>query len=353
MRFDPQKALEAAEMIPPGRNPGSENHDEAGRVVSESLEKQGWRVDEQEIKLASDVGLRRLVLLCLLWAAAGLLFATGKLDLEWAAVLLVLMILLDSLGFFALLSLKYVTTTLLTFSLEKEVKSLPCVYIAVSMRSQRFTSHLNQDWTTRSLGMIKYFPVPIIILLISHLFIENRTLSRLVEYLFLMAWLCCLATLISTAFHFNRKANQLRSGKSWPENREAIGFVIELARAWAARPSNKVALRLYFVPMMVQKGSLTLSNGPLIWVEQPGSEPALVISGDGSNDLLERVCQDLRIPFETIPTAVFKEKNAFKVSGRVAAGATEVSPQCMLLMSQVIHQAALRWAKQAGGEFKV
>lgn len=348
MRFDPQKALEAAEMIPPGRDPGGENQGEAGRIVTELLVKQGWHVEEQKIELADKAGLRGLIIMSLLCFTPGLLLVTGKLSLEWVGLLMVFINILDCIGLRARFNQKRVNSTLLTASLEKEEKSLPCMHIAVSMQSQQLTNHSDKQWMDLKSGMIKYLAVPILLLLVSKLFYKNSTLSQLFDYLFLMSCLLSLATMEFRAFHFNKKTKALRSGKIWPENREAIGFAVELARAWAARPSNKVALRLYFAPTMHQKSVLASLDGPLIWINQPGSEPGLVISNDGTNDFLERVCQDLHIPFEKVSGAVFHQKETFVISGRVAPGATEVNPQCMLLMSQVVHQAALRWAKPAG-----
>lgn len=347
MRFDPLKALEYAEMIPPGRYPGGVNQEEAARICQEFLAAQGWQVHPSQGLIRLGAPLKGLAMLVLLWLAAGFLNILGYMGLYAFAGWLVLSVVLHEIGLLGWLSSRRVQTTTIHAKRNAAGESCPVVRLVVSLASQK--PYPQNRWMLYGSPLVRLAGLAVLIVTVNHLIHPTSSTQRSL----MISWWLGLAMLGYVLCKQLVSERQLRGGTIWPENREAIGFVLELARAWAQRPSQKVALELLLLPNQASFKGWALDEN-IIWVGQPGNVPRLIVANPDGNDLLASVCRDLHVPFEEVLAGEELCLYASLIAGEFAEGPQAVDPQCLALMAQVVHQAALRWARrrESAGELR-
>lgn len=333
MRFDPLKALEDAELLPPGRFPGGTSQAEATRVCQELLKSRGWEVESKRVQTIYATDLIALLYLTFLWILGGVAYLAGIVEFNWFCVWLILSVILSEIQFFRRLVSAKTNATELTATLGSALQTKPVFEVFVMLTSQK-PAKLTR-WRSLISPMVRLVGLLVTVWTANYWINPAPSLQR---FIFIMWWvglsiyLYFLARLLDLS-------RQVQSGRIWPENRESIGFVLELARAWALKPSSNVALRLHFKMNDNCSNSEPVSG---LWINQPGNSPCLWISEPAGTNLITKVCDDLRIPFEhdkafarSVPT----------LGGIIAEGSDQVAPHVMALMSQVVHQSALRWAK--------
>jgi len=137
MRFDPIKALEHAELIPPGRFPGGASQEEAARVCQDFLADHGWQVEAHQSLMRSRAPLAGLSTLVLLWLAAGLLNTTGFMGFYAFAGWLVMSVILHQSGLLEWVTGCKVQATSLSAKLKAAGETCPVLRLVVSLASQK------------------------------------------------------------------------------------------------------------------------------------------------------------------------------------------------------------------------
>lgn len=333
MRFDPIKALDDAELLPPGRFPGGTSQAEATKICQELLESRGWEVESKRVQTIYSTDLIALLYLTFLWIAGGVEYLAGTVDFNWFCVWLILSVILHEMQFFRRLVSAKTKATELTATLGSTLQTKPVFEIFVMLTSQK-PAQLTR-WKSLISPMVRLVGLLVTVWAANDWINPAPSLQR---FIFIMWWVGLSIYLYFLA-RLLELSRQVQSGRIWPENRESVGFVLELARAWALKPSSSVALRLHF-KMSDDCSNSAPESG--LWINQPGNSPGLWISEPAGTNLITKVCDDLRIPFEhdkafarSLPT----------LGGIIAEGPEQVAPHGMALMSQVVHQSALRWAK--------
>ena len=338
MRFDPIKALEHAELIPPGRYPGGASQEEAARVCQEFLAAQGWEVEANQILTRSGAPLAGLAALVSLWLTAGLLNMTGYVGLYAFAGWLVISVILHQTGLLGWVTGRKVQATSLSAKLKAAGETCPVVRLVVSLASQK--PYPQNRKITFVMPLIRLAGLAVLIVTVNHLIHPtSSTQTGLI-----IIWWLGLAMLGYWLWQQFESERRLRGGMIWPENREAIGFMMELARAWAQRPSQSVALELLMLPNIETFKGWALEEN-IIWIGQPGNVPRLIVANPDGNDLLASVCRDLRIPCKEVPATADLWLYVSLLAGEFTENPQSVDPLCLALMAQVVHQAALRWAR--------
>ena len=334
MRFDPIKALDDAELLPPGRFPGGTSQAEATQICQELLESRGWEVESKRVQTIYATDLIALLYLTFLWIAGGVAYLTGFVDFNWFCVWLILSVILHEMQFFRRLVSAKTKATELTATLGSTLQTKPVFEIFVMLTSQKPAQLMR--WKSLISPMVRLVGLLVTVWAANDWINPAPSLQR---FIFIMWWVGLSIYLYFLA-RLLELSRQVQSGRIWPENRESVGFVLELARAWALKPSSSVALRLHF--KMSDDCIDTKSAFSGIWIHQPGNSPKLWVGEVAGTNLISKACEDLRIPFEHSDAL----PHSFpRLGGMIEDGPEQSDPNVLSLMSQVVHQAALRWAK--------
>ncbi|MEI7923482.1 MAG: hypothetical protein WCJ40_16350 [Planctomycetota bacterium] len=353
MRFDPLKALEDAELMPPGRYPGSLSQAEATRLCKDLLTRRGWLVDFQTIRVRYATDLMNMACLTFFWILIGALHFGGLLELYWFCLCSITIMILHEQEFFRRWVSVKATAGEITATLEGPAQETPFFDVYVSLKSQKPIRQ--RRWQLHISPAVRLVGLQFLVWSANLWIYPSGLQERLVGII----WCGSLGIFVCFLYRLLKLYREEQNGKIWPENRESIGFVLELARAWAMKPSSSVRLRLHFKacqngedqsPQSEPSGSLMASGDARgfsgmsqLWVCQPGNLPKLGISELAGTCLLISVCTDLRIPFDD--QSSLNSKAFSEIGGMLEDGRSEVDPQSMIWMAQVLHQSALRWSK--------